>query len=281
MPPYQMNDNNTTKRSKSSLLCEKSDSGFMPEPESGIVNEKILLLVFEFIKWDLPTLCTIGQVCRKLRAVSQRVLWRELCINRAPTIIGALMHGSHNSQFGGGWHSLGKLLFYCCGCQPTPNIQIQDPKPGHIVKAVRFSKTSGQSFLIKSCREDLLYVNDPCEHAIKGGEDDLGLFRGVFRGFFRSKTRACLINRQVKLEERVRCPYCGARVWSMASAKMVPKSAVVRLGSHKDGLDYFVCINGHLYGACWLVRLSSDGDDDPHDDHDFGQGSARYSTRTS
>ncbi|KAK9726146.1 hypothetical protein RND81_05G193100 [Saponaria officinalis] len=277
MPPFQMNGS-SSKRTKPNPTCHGSSSGV--SPESGIVNEKILVLIFEFIKWDLPTLCVVAQVCQKLRALAQRVLWRELCINRAPKIIGALMHGSHNSQFGGGWHSLAKLLFYCCGCQPPPdNWPVQTSNSGHFVKAVRFSKTSGRSFLMKGCRDDLLYVNDPCEHAMKEGEDDLGVFRGVFRGFLRSKTRACLISRQIKLDERVRCPYCGARVWSMGNARMVPKSAAIRLGSHEDGLDFFVCINGHLYGSCWLVKLSSDGENDhdhhldcDDDVHDFGQG---------
>ncbi|KAL9227876.1 hypothetical protein vseg_003517 [Gypsophila vaccaria] len=273
-----MNESSTSKRSKSNnLTCFELDSG-KKLPESGIVNEKLLVIIFEFIKWDLQTLCVVAQVCQKLRAVAQRVLWRDLCINRAPNIIGALMHGSHNSQFGGGWHSLAKLLFYCCGRQPSPAGQSPSSSGGHFVRAARFSKTSGRSFLMRGCREDLLYVNDPCEHAMKEGEDDLGVFRGVFRGFLRSKTRACLISRQVKLEEHVRCTYCGARVWSMACAKMVPKSAATRLGSHEEGLEFFVCINGHLYGSCWLFKLSSDGDGDDdnghdHDDyHDFSQG---------
>lgn len=115
-------------------------------------------------------------------------------------------------------------------------------------------------------------MSDPCEHTIRDCADDLGVYRGVFRGFMRSKTRAALIGRQVKLEERVRCPYCGARVWSMTTAKMVPRTAARRLGTHEGGLEYFVCINGHLHGACWLVPLSSDeerekgGEDEDEDD---------------
>lgn len=99
-------------------------------------------------------------------------------------------------------------------------------------------------------------------------EDDLGVYRGVFRGFMRSRTRACLIRRQVDLEQVVRCPYCGARVWSMTKARLVPKSAARRLGSHDGGLEYFVCVNGHLHGTCWLVPLSSDENDLDEDDDD-------------
>lgn len=250
--------------------------------ESGILNEQILQLVFESMKWDLPTLCATARVNRKLRAVAKRILWRELCIYRAPRMVSALVHGLPGIRIGGGWQALAKLLFFCCGCQPTENFRIGSALPGHFVKASRFSKTSGRSFLTRRCRGDLLYVSDPCEHAIIDGEDDLGVFRGVFRGFMRSRTRAALIGRQVQLEERVRCPYCGARVWSMTTAKMVPKSAARRLGTHEGGLEYFVCINGHLHGACWLVPLSSDedgergkddddnGDDNDHEESDFG-----------
>ncbi|CBI32350.3 unnamed protein product, partial [Vitis vinifera] len=167
-----------------------SDSG-----ESGILNERILVLIFESIKWDIHVLCAAG---------------------------------------------------------------------------------------------DLLYVSDPCEHPMGEREDDLGIYRGVFRGFMRSKTRACLIRRQVKLEERVCCPYCGARVWSMTAARLVPKSAARRLGTHDGGLEYFVCLNGHLHGTCWLVPLSSDednGDDEDaddgcSDDADDGSGRSECDDRT-
>lgn len=92
-------------------------------------------------------------------------------------------------------------------------------------------------------------------------EDDLGIYRGVFEGFIRSRTRAYLIRRQVELEERVRCPYCGSRVWSMTKARLIPRSAARRLGSHDGALEYFVCVNGHLHGTCWLVPLSTDEDE--------------------
>ncbi|KAL2935477.1 EID1-like F-box protein 3 [Bienertia sinuspersici] len=242
-------------------------------PESRILNEQILVLVFGHVNWDLQTLCATARVSRKFRAVAKRTLWPALCSYRAPRMVGALSHGLPGSRIGGGWHALAKLMLFCCGCQPTSNLKLTDPVLGHLVKESRFSKTSGLSFLTKRCRGDLLYVSDPCEHLMGEGRDDLGVYRGVFRGFMRSKTRAYLIGKQVQLDERVRCPYCGARVWSMSSAKLVPKSAARRLGTHNGGLEYFVCINGHLHGACWLVPLTSDednllDDDDDNDDDD-------------
>ena len=176
-------------------------------------------------------------------------------------MLAALTTGAPNARVGGGWNALAKLMFFCCGCQSSRHFKVAQPLPGHFVHESRFSKTSGQSFLTKKCRGDLLYVSDPCEHSNGRDEDDLGIYRGIFRGFMRSKTRAFLIKREVRLEETTRCPYCGARVWSMTTARLVPKSVARRLGTHDGGLEYFVCVNGHLHGSCWLVPLSSEEDD--------------------
>ncbi|KAK4281133.1 hypothetical protein QN277_012662 [Acacia crassicarpa] len=248
--------------------------------DSCILNERILILIFESIQWDLRTLCQTASLNQRLRATAKRLLWRAMCMYRAPRMVAALASGAPDGRIGGGWDALAKLMFYCCGCCATEHFQVSQPVAGHLVKASRFSKTSGQSFLTKRCRGDLLYVSDPCEHRMGGMEDDLGVYRGVFRGFKRSRTRACLIRRQVDLEQVVRCPYCGARVWSMTKARLVPKSAARRLGSHDGGLDYFVCVNGHLHGACWLVPLSSDendldGDDDGASDSEAQDGVRR------
>ncbi|XAR61232.1 hypothetical protein NMG60_11034878 [Bertholletia excelsa] len=232
--------------------------------DSGILNERVLVLVFESLKWDIHALCQTASVSRKLHAVAKRLLWKELCVYRAPRMVATLTNGGPNSRIGGGWHSLAKLLFFCGGCQPSRHFPVRLPSPGHFVKESRFSKTSGRSFLTKKCRDDLLYVSDPCEHprgSGSGSEDDLGICRGVFGGFMKSKTRACLIARQVELEEKVRCPYCGAPMWSMTSARLVPKTAARRLGSHDGRLEFFVCVNGHLHGTCWLIPLSSDETD--------------------
>ncbi|PPR83385.1 hypothetical protein GOBAR_AA37327 [Gossypium barbadense] len=221
--------------------------------DSGILNECVLLLVFESIKWDLQVLCLTASVNRKLRAIAKRLLWRKLCVYRAPRMVSALVNGSPNGRIGGGWDALAKLMFFCCGCESTRNFKLSRPSPGHFAGASRFSKTSGRSFLTKKCRADLLFVSDPCEHPVGDKEDDLGIYRGVFRGFLRSNTRACLIGRQVAFDDRVRCPYCGTRVWSMTAARLVPKSAARRLGSRDGRLEYFVCVNGHLHGTCWLA----------------------------
>ncbi|KAJ9171930.1 hypothetical protein P3X46_015227 [Hevea brasiliensis] len=258
-----------SKRLRTNPPNQGADAG-----ESGILNQRILLLVFESIKWDLHALCATASVNHKLRAIAKRLLWRELCVYRAPRMLAALTDGVPNALFGDSWRALAKLMFYCCGCESTRNFKLSQPSPGHFVKSSRFSKTSGRSFLSKKCRDDLLFVSDPCEHPTGDNEDDLGIYRGVFRGFMKSRTRECLIRRQVELEKRLRCPYCGFRVWNMTSARLVPKSAARRLGSSEGGLEYFVCLNGHLYGTCWLVPLSSDedngaaADDDKDDDED-------------
>ncbi|XWS46786.1 hypothetical protein CRYUN_Cryun14cG0098000 [Craigia yunnanensis] len=226
--------------------------------DSGILNERILLLVFESIKWDLQVLCLAASVNHKLRAIAKRLLWQKLCVYRAPRMVAALANGAPNGRIGGGWDALAQLMFFCCGCESTRHFMLNQPSPGHFARASRFSKTSGRSFLTKKCRGDLLFISDPCEHPMGDKEDDLGIYRGVFRGFMRSKTRACLIRRQVAFDDRVRCPYCGTRVWSMTTARLIPKSAAKRLGSREGRLEYFVCVNGHLHGACWLVPLSSD-----------------------
>ncbi|KAI3449603.1 hypothetical protein Pfo_006268 [Paulownia fortunei] len=237
--------------------------------DSGILNERILLLVFESMKWDIRTLCRTASVNCKLRALAKRLLWRELCLHRAPRMMSTLTEGSSNSRIIGGWHALAKLLFFCGGCESTRHFKLSQPSPGHFVKSSRFSKTSGRSFLTKNCRGDVLYVSDPCEHPTGDKQDDVGIYRGVFRAFMKSRTRESLIRKQVDFEAGVRCPYCGARVWSMTAARMIPrKSAARRLGSSDDALEYFVCLNGHLHGTCWLVPLSSDEDSDDHDDNE-------------
>ncbi|KAJ7977444.1 EID1-like F-box protein, partial [Quillaja saponaria] len=260
---------NASQRLRPNPLSDGSESS-----ESGILNERILVLVFESIKWDLHTLCFAASVNRKLRAVAKRLLWRDMCVYRAPRMVATLSNGAQNGRIGGGWHALAKLMFFCCGCEPTRNFKMSQPLDGHFMEASRFSKTSGRSFLTKKCRGDLLYVSDPCEHPMSDKEDDLGIFRGIFKGFMKSKTRECLIRRQIELEQRIRCPYCGSRVWSMTTARLVPKSAARRLGSHEGGLEFFVCVNGHLYGTCWLVPLSSDEDhlDEDEDEDDFRDG---------
>uniref|UniRef100_A0A2P2K6H5 EID1-like F-box protein 3 n=1 Tax=Rhizophora mucronata TaxID=61149 RepID=A0A2P2K6H5_RHIMU len=251
--------------SKKAKACPPDQSSYRSD-SAGIHNERVLVLVFQALKWDIRTLCITASVNRKLRAIAKRLLWRELCVHRAPRMLSTLTNGQPNARSDDSWHALAKLMFFCCGCESTRNFRMSRPASGHFVKASRFSKTSGRSFLTRKCRGDLLYVSDPCEHPMEDEEDDLGIYRGVFQGFTRSRTRACLIGRRVDFEERVRCPYCGARVWSMTTARLVPKSAARRLGSRNGKLEYFVCVNGHFHGMCWLTPLSSD--EEPTEDYD-------------
>lgn len=238
--------------------------------ESGIENERVLVLVLESISWDIHTLCSIASLSRRFCAITRRILWRRLCMNRAPGMVAALSGADPRGRIDGGWHALAKLMFFCGGGESTRYFNLNQSSPGHFVCESRFSKTSGRFFLPKNCRRDLLYMSDPCEHHTVGGDEHLGVFRGVFREFMKSKTRECLVRRQAQLEEKVRCPYCGGRVWSMTAARLVPKSAARRLGSRDGGLEFFVCVNGHLHGTCWLIPLSSDEEDNGEDDDSDG-----------
>ncbi|KAF8392480.1 hypothetical protein HHK36_022822 [Tetracentron sinense] len=254
---------NENQRSRHNTLSDDSNSG-----DSGILNERVLMLIFESINWDRHVLCSLASVCRKLRAIAKRLLWKELCVSRVPRMVSALLYGAPNGRVGGGWHAMAKLLFFCCGGDSSRHFRVNRASPGHFVKESRFSKTSGRSFLIKNCQQDLLYLSDPCEHPMGDNVDNLGVYRGVFQGFSKSMTRDCLIRRQAELEERVRCPFCGTRVWSMTRARLVPRSASRRVGSEDGRLEYFVCVNGHLHGTCWLAQLSSEEEDNDYNGED-------------
>ena len=149
------------------------------------------------------------------------MLWRELCVSRAPRMVSALtLAGSSSApgsaRVGGGWPALAKLLLYCCGSAGT---SVGAGVPGHFAPRLPVLKTSGRSFLSRRCGEDLLYVSDPCEHAVPGHDVD-GQDMGAYRGFMRSRTRAGLVGGRAPLEPHVRCPYCGARVWSCWLARL-------------------------------------------------------------
>lgn len=58
---------NKKKRFKPSPSPQGSESD-----DSGILNERILLLVFQTIKWDLRTLCTTASLNRKLASSHSR-----------------------------------------------------------------------------------------------------------------------------------------------------------------------------------------------------------------
>jgi hypothetical protein len=149
---------------------------------------------------------------------------------------------------------------------PPPPLPPMRNIPPHFARTTRFSKTSGRSFLVPECRSDVLYISDPCEHQSKHGEeeggggdddddDDVGVFRGIFRDFLASATRRLLVSLHVELESKESCPYCFNRTWNLLKANMIPASAHRRLGAH-GFVEYFVCLNGHLYGHCSLLHLS-------------------------
>ncbi|KAI5062306.1 hypothetical protein GOP47_0022845 [Adiantum capillus-veneris] len=196
----------------------------------------------------------VERVCRWFRDLAKR-LWKEFCLSRAHRMVSdlrATARGIVEEE----WNAIGKLMIYCAGCHESQHV-CSKTVPGHFVRISRFSKTSGLSFLLPECRADVLYISDPCEHLGKNGEDDIGLFRGVFKSFSSSKTLKLLVGLSVKFEPNKICPYCYTSVWSLLNANMIPKSSHRRLGAHRD-VEYFVCVNGHLYGRCSLLHLSDD-----------------------
>ena len=161
--------------------------------------------------------------------------------------------GSHSVD--GNWKALGNLLVYCSG-QKKGGLFNKIHVPGHFVYRTRFSRTSGQSFLIPQCQTDVLYVSDPYEHLDEGEEGNVGFFHGIFKSFFLSRVRRMLFDRDAKLHPTKVCPYCKAKPWSMLQTKMIPRSASSRLGSYDDCVEYYVCLNGHMLGICTLLPLS-------------------------
>ncbi|KAG0481645.1 hypothetical protein HPP92_012503 [Vanilla planifolia] len=220
----------------------------------GHLSEDAIFLVFHHLNWNPRLIAKISCVCKWFDDIAKRVLWKEFCRTRAPKMMLDLQSsGSHSVD--GNWKALAKLLIYCSGCSKRLMFSSRHI-PGHFVYRTRFSKTSGRSFLVQQCRTDVLYVSDPCEHLDQGEDGDLGFFRGVFKSFSVSTVRKMLIDRGAKLHPTEICPYCKAKTWSMLQAKMVPDSACSRLGAYDDCIDYFVCLNGHMFGICSLLPLS-------------------------
>ncbi|KAJ0973830.1 hypothetical protein J5N97_015795 [Dioscorea zingiberensis] len=234
----------------------------------GHLSEDAIYLVFQQLNWNPRMIATLSCVCKWFDEIAKRVLWKEFCRTRAPKMMLDLQScGSHSVD--GNWKALGKLLIYCSGCSKGGlfnSINI----PGHFVHRARFSRTSGKSFLIPQCKNDVLYVSDPCEHLDQGDEDgvaffrgDVGFFRGVFKSFAASRVKHMLIERKVEFHPTEVCPYCKAKMWSMLQAKMIPKSACSRLGAYNDCIEYYVCLNGHMLGICSLFPLTDS--EDPSD----------------
>eukprot|EP00249_Psilotum_nudum_P024889 c29317_g1_i1 orf=983-1726(+) len=221
---------------------------------SGPLSELVIFLVIKTTNWNPYIISATACVCRWFADLAKRVLWKEFCLSRGPKMVSDLAAGQHGTV-DGGWNSLGKLMFYCAGCHgvmAAPSRPLFD----HFVRKTRFSKTSGKSFLVPQCRTDILYLSDPCEHLDENGEDDIGLFRGVFKAFGSSKTRKMLIEHDIYLEQNEICPYCFTKGWNMLKANMIPKSACRRVGAYEDEVEFFICVNGHLHGKCSLLHLS-------------------------
>ncbi|GLJ18607.1 hypothetical protein SUGI_0331390 [Cryptomeria japonica] len=223
---------------------------------NGHLSETVLVLVFKSLNWNPRTLCSVACVCKWFEDIAKRILWKEFCLSRAPKMVSDLLSGGSHGTIDGNWNALGKLMIYCSGCHDGNNICQSNSIAGHFVYRTRFSRTSGKSFLVQQCRTDTLYVTDPCEHLDQGEDGDVGLFRGIFKAFGKSKVRKMLIERQVELHPKESCPYCRTKVWSMVQANMISRSAYRRLGAYEDQIEYFVCLNGHLLGVCTLLPLS-------------------------
>lgn len=218
-----------------------------------LLDEKIYYLVCQSQNWNPFLICTSSIVCKQFSGMSKKVLWREFCLSRAPKMVLDLVSGVQAGGIDGGWETLAKLMFYCPGSRETRNFKAR-AVPGHFAWKTRFSRTSGKSFLPGACRTDTLYVSDACEHMDEVDDDDVGVFRGVFKAFGSSRTRKMLIEKCAQLEQNEYCPFCRARVWSLLEAKMLPSTAAKRLNAYDDNIECFVCLHGHLYGMCSLVN---------------------------
>lgn len=178
-------------------------AGRMRGVNAGIMDEKVLELVFRALNWDPRELCVVARVSRRLRAVAERVLWRELCVSRAPRMVSALSGptaavaaaaGASGRLAGDGEAAL--LLLRRGGRR----------RAGPLRARVAVLQDVGPELPVAAVRGDLLFVSDPCEHAAGAASDDdvVGAYRGVYRGFMRSRTRAFLVGHRAR--------------WSRASA---------------------------------------------------------------
>eukprot|EP00897_Mesotaenium_endlicherianum_P008979 jgi/Mesen1/8109/ME000435S07283 len=134
-----------------------------------------------------------------------------------------------------------------------------------------FSKSSGRRLLGRGCRKDILYITETCDHV--EGDDEVGIFRGIFKEFSSSCTRRMLASKKLILEDGRRCPFCAGPVWSLAAADLVPVTIVKSLNCYQDNegavdADVFVCVHGHLHGMCILADLDTDAEDDDESGED-------------
>ncbi|KAJ1296659.1 hypothetical protein BS78_01G319400 [Paspalum vaginatum] len=228
----------------------------------GHITEDAIYLVFEQMEWNPKMIAAFSSVCKWFDELAKRVLWKKFCHARAPKMMKDL-HSDGSHIVDGNWKALGKLLIYCSGCPSARGdlfCNVYDPIPGHFVYRTRFSRTLGKSLLPPQSRSDVVYVSDPCEHLDQGEDGDLGLFRGIIKSFAASDTKKMLIEKQAKFHPNEVCPYCKTKLWDLMEQNMIPKSAAVKLGADYGSVEYYVCLNGHIFGSCTLVPISDSED---------------------
>eukprot|EP00850_Spirogloea_muscicola_P021256 SM000242S08492 [mRNA] locus=s242:190313:191302:- [translate_table: standard] len=158
----------------------------------------------------------------------------------------------------GSWAAFGKIIRYCPGASASKYFDIRDCSH-HLDRLGKiFSKSAGRRLLHAQCRKDVLYVTETCEHL--ENDEDVGVFRGMFRDWRGCRTRRMLEARKAEQEEGKKCPFCGLGVWSMAGADMIPTTISKTLNCFEDDADYFVCDSGHLHGVCTLNEPEEESD---------------------
>lgn len=181
----------------------------------GLLDDKVLFLVFKASNWNPFMICTGAMVCKRFAAMTKKVIWKEFCLSRAPKMVTHLISGGKDGNIPGGWEPLGRLMFNCPGCHASKHF-ISNVIPGHFVWKSKFSRSLGKDFLTPQCSADTLYISGSCEHLNNGDDDDLGLYRGIFRAFGRSSTCRILTENGVPMEEKERCPFCREKVHTPA-----------------------------------------------------------------
>eukprot|EP00897_Mesotaenium_endlicherianum_P008692 jgi/Mesen1/7851/ME000042S07295 len=214
---------------------------------------------------DAATLANLACTNRRMAALAKNSLWREFCWQKAPKMTTVLTAGlSNDKQIEGGWTAYAKLMRFCAGARPSPLFDVIPFSPHADRLGKIFSKSSGRRLLGKSCKRDVLYITETCTHY--EGEDEVGIFRGIFKNFAGSYTRRVLASKKLILEDGRRCPFCAAPVWSLAAADMVPVTIVTSLNCYQDkngavDADVFVCVYGHMHGMCILADVDTDAEE--------------------
>lgn len=190
------------------------------------------------VRGDPRALCAVALVSRCLLAIAQSMLWWEICVSPTLEMVSTLTKLLRAAAMARQW--------WVAGAREAHRPLLQQFRPPLPVAVVR----PGPVVCVRSVR---------AHRAVGGGGEDLGVYRGVFRGFIRSRTRACLLGGRTRLEPRVCCPCWDACV----------RSARRRLDTHDGRVQYFVCRRSHLQGSCWLTYLSDcEGEGERNDGFD-------------